>query len=208
MTFIVPFKRMSPDIDTEQGSYENPFVPYSAIDYLSRTPPLTQPWDLRGRHQYRTQPRQLGPGVMGLDGIEIADNDGETRYPGASVPYPPMPGVQGFGAYDEYLRSVQGFGQTPAGQTTISTTQLVLLVGLIGLAAYLLGQHMAKKARRNPVACRRGWTGRGRQTRAYVCAQCASRRQRPVQMSGWQAKNRKLASKARRQPRDESGKFI
>lgn len=203
MSFIVPFKRMEPDIDTEQGSYENPFVPYSAIDYLSRTPPLTQPWDLRGRHQYRTQPRQLGPGAMGMDGLEIVDNDGETRYPGASVPYPPMPGVQGFGSYDEYLRSVQGFGQTP-GQTTLTTFQLVLLVGLVGFAAYMLGQYMSKKqrARRNPVSCQRGWTGRGRRkTRAYVCAR------QPAVVSGYQAKNRVLSRKARTQPRRKTGQF-
>src|SRR5512136_2625708 len=106
--FIKPFQRLQPDIPTEWGTYENPFVPYDAAGYTQRTPPVF--WDMRGRHQYRVQPRQLGPGAMMLDGVEMGDADGETAYPGAMVPYPPQPGVQGLAAYDEYLRSVQGYG--------------------------------------------------------------------------------------------------
>lgn len=211
MSFIVPIRRLQPDIDTEQGSYENPFVPYSANSYLTRTAPMLQ--DMRGRHPYRVQPRQLGPGAM-LDGVELVDNDGNTLYPGASSPYPPMPGVQGTGEFDEYLRSVQGFGQVAPASTQLTNLQIAILVGIVGLAAYFLGKHMAKKTRRNPrrnpVTCRRGWSGHHR---AYLCAKCkggsAPRRRRASGvLTSFQPKNRKLASKARQQPRDESGRFI
>lgn len=211
MSFIAPYRRLQPDLNTEQGSYENPFVPYSANAQLSRTTPML--WDLRGRHQYRVQPRQLGPGAMGMDGVELVDDDGATVYPGASSPYPPMPGVQGFGqgfgSYDDYLRSVQGFGQTaPAVPSTLTAFQIALLVGIVGVAAYFFGQYMAKKTRRNPVSCRRGWSGGHR---AYLCAKCGAgrRRSRPAaRLSSFQPKNRKLASKAKQQPRDASGRFV
>jgi len=57
MPFIGPSKRIGPDLDTEWGTYTSPFftAPVDAkgrgIHFLVN--------DLRGRHQFRTQPRNL-----------------------------------------------------------------------------------------------------------------------------------------------------
>lgn len=205
MSFIVPINRLGPDYQTEQGEYENPYVPYTASTYVQRRPPV--PWDMRGRHQYREQPRQIGPGSIFMDGVQMADfTEGEVQYP--DRPYLRHEGVTGYEGmgYLPAYPGVQGYGQVAPQQE--SKLSLIILLGVIGLIAYMIGKSSGTKS--NPMTCRKGWSGRGRQRRAWVCTKCrggkrCSHRRQPMSMTG---KNRRLVAIARQRPRDAQGRFI
>jgi hypothetical protein len=60
-----------PDLDESSwGQHADPFVQYDPIDYADRFFPV--PLELRGRHQYRAEPRQLGPGAAYLPDYSAA----------------------------------------------------------------------------------------------------------------------------------------
>jgi len=57
MPFIGPSKRIGPDLDTEWGNYTSPFFTAPA-DAKGRGIHF-EPSDIRGRHRFRAQPRDL-----------------------------------------------------------------------------------------------------------------------------------------------------
>jgi len=57
MSFIGPSKRIGPDLDTEWGNYTSPFFTAPA-DAKGRGIHF-EPSDIRGRHRFRAQPRDL-----------------------------------------------------------------------------------------------------------------------------------------------------
>ena len=57
MPFIGPSKRIGPDLDTEWGTYASPFFTAPA-DAKGRGIQF-DPSDIRGRHRFRAQPRDL-----------------------------------------------------------------------------------------------------------------------------------------------------
>jgi hypothetical protein len=198
MSFVMPFRRMQPDVDTEQGTIENPFVPFLPTTYVQRTPPVMS--DMRGRHQYREQPRPIGPGSIFMDGVQMADyTEGVVEYP--DRPYPRHEGVTGYGYLPAYP-GIQG------DDGPMSKLGLIILLGVVGVIAYMIGK--SSGAKKNPMSCRKGWAGRGRQHRAWVCSRCGggrkcSHKRQALSVGG---KNRRLSRLAKDRPRDDQGRFI
>lgn len=118
-------KPYGPNIESEWGTFDSPFIQYDASQRATRMPPV--PSQIHGRHEYRMQPRQLGPGTNYLQNY---GSFGAGPYAGS--PY----------------ALVQGYGATPQDEKL----GLILLVVAVGLLAYIWGHSngVKKNPRRNP----------------------------------------------------------
>ena len=118
-------KPYGPDIDSEWGIFDTPYQQYDITQRETRMPPV--PSQIHGRHEYRAQPRPLGPGInYNMQGF----GSGPYAYNGS--PY----------------ALVQGYGATPEDEKL----GLILLVLAVGVLAYLWGHSngVKKNPRRNP----------------------------------------------------------
>lgn len=173
-------KPYGPNIETEWGTFDTPYIQYDASQRLERMPPV--PSQIHGRHEYRMQPRPLGPGVNYMQG-----------YNGMGS-YSPTYGAPAYGGSPYAL--VQGYGATPEDEKL----GLILLVLAVGFLAYMWGHSngVKKNPRRNP--------SRG------VCSnpECETcNKVRKVTKPRKKAYSKTRHAKACAQPRDaENGRFI
>lgn len=115
-------KPYGPNNETEWGTFDTPYLTFDAAQRIERMPPV--PSQIHGRHEYRMQPRPLGPGVNYMQGFGAG--------PYAGSPY----------------ALVQGYGATPEDEKL----GLILLVLAVGFLAYMWGHSngVKKNPRRNP----------------------------------------------------------
>lgn len=144
---IGPYKRLGPDLHTTWGTYPSPYItqPASAV---------MRPWlppTIRGRHQYRVQPRPLT--ALPQDPVH---HNGVTRDIANRARASLVPGNPGYGAVQAEVASpttIAAATADPQKETKISTYLFVGALGLLAVGWLALGGKSAPK--QNPRRGRR-----------------------------------------------------
>lgn len=115
---IGPYKRLGPDLETTWGTYPSPFISQPARTRKPWLPPT-----VRGRHAYRTQPRDLSvlapdPAIKDRPAVDQMLRHMSTR--NLNAPHY----AHGVGADDPQQETKVGF---------------YIFLGVLGLAALALG---------------------------------------------------------------------
>lgn len=99
---VGPYTRLGPDLQTRWGTYPSPYITAPAADVARKWAPPT----IRGRHKYRTQPRNMSMLVtdpVRNEGIQTALERGRASLVPTSPPY-----AHGVGADDPQVETKIG----------------------------------------------------------------------------------------------------
>lgn len=126
---IGPYKRLGMDLHTTWGTYPSPYITQPASAVL-------QPWlppTIRGRHQYRVQPR-----AVTLMPPDLVTHDGVTRDIANRARASLVPGNPGYGA--------EAATPDPQKETKIGLYVVLGAVGLLAVSYFAFG---GKSVRQN-----------------------------------------------------------